>query len=160
MDRSRRISNPDKYNKDGTIKRSNHEPWRHSENYLKMGRMLKTLHRKRHAYIVGSHRQLCNKLLLDSKYFLVEKMQFQALQKRAKETKREEAVSEIRQKNGSIRRIQKFKRKKRFGKSISRRAPARFLLELKQKAEAVGGGYAEVDVSLEKVKKWSWEQGQ
>ncbi|MFR3257386.1 MAG: hypothetical protein ACLTRS_09260 [Lachnospiraceae bacterium] len=51
MDRSRRISNPDKYNEDGTIKRSNHEPWRHSENYLKMSRMLKTLHRKRHDYI-------------------------------------------------------------------------------------------------------------
>lgn len=122
MDRSRRISNPDKYNEDGTIKRSNHEPWRHSENYLKMSRMLKTLHRKRHDYIVGSHRQLCNKLLLDSKYFLVEKMQFQALQKRAKETKRQEAVSEVRQKNGGIKLIQKFKRKKRFGKSISRRA--------------------------------------
>lgn len=59
----------------------------------------------------GSHRQLCNKMLLDSKYFLVEKMQFQALQKRAKETKRQEAVSEVRQKNGGIKLIQKFKRK-------------------------------------------------
>ena len=33
----------------------------------------------------------------------------------------------------------------RFGRSINRRAPARFLLELKIKAEAVGGVYAEVD---------------
>lgn len=159
MDRSRRISNPDKYNEDGTIKRSKHEPWRHSENYLKMSRMLKTLHRKRHAYIVGSHRQLCNKLLLDSKYFLVEKMQFQALQKRAKETKRQEAVSEVRQKNGGIKLIQKFKRKKRFGKSISRRAPARFLLELKQKAEAVGGGYAEVDTKEFKASQYNHVTG-
>ena len=159
MDRSRRNSNPDKYNEDGTIKRSNHSPWKQSKNYLKMGRMIKVLHRKRHAYIVESHRQLCNKLLLDSKYFLVEKMQFQALQKRAKETKRQEAVSEIRQKDGSVKRIQKFKRKKRFGKSINRRAPARFLLELKQKAEEVGGGYAEVDTKEFKASQYNHVTG-
>lgn len=159
MERSRRNSNPNKYNEDGTIKRSNQEPWKYSGNYLKMSRMRKTLHRKRQAYIVTSHRQLCNKMLLDSKYFLVEKMQFQALQKRAKETKRQEAISEIRQKDGSVKRIQKFKRKRRFGKSINRRAPARFLLELKQKAEAVGGGYAEVDTREFKASQYNHVTG-
>ena len=86
-------------------------------------------------------------------------MQFRALQKRAKETKRQEAVSEVRQKNGGIKLIQKFKRKKRFGKSISRRAPARFLLELKQKAEAVGGGYAEVDTKEFKASQYNHVTG-
>ena len=55
--------------------------------------------------------------------------------------------------------IQKFKRKKRFGKSISRRAPARFLLELKQKAEAVGGGYAEVDTKEFKASQYNHVTG-
>ena len=75
----------------------------------------------------------------------MEKMHFQALQKRAKETKRQEKKTEVKQKDGTVKVIQKYKRKKRFGRSINRRAPARFLLELKRKAEAVGGVYAEVD---------------
>ena len=44
---------------------------------------------KKHAYIVDNHRELCNKLITIAKYFPVEKMHFQALQKRAKETKRQ-----------------------------------------------------------------------
>ena len=62
-------------------------------------------------------------------------MNFQALQKRAKETKRQEKKTEVKQKDGTVKVIQKYKRKKRFGRSINRRAPARFLLELKRKAE-------------------------
>ena len=42
MDHSRRISNPNKYNEDGTIKRSNRDPWKHSKNYVKMRRLLKS----------------------------------------------------------------------------------------------------------------------
>ena len=63
MDRSRRISNPNKYNEDGTINRSNRDPWKYSKNYVKMCRLLKSLYRKKHAYIVDSHRKLCNKLI-------------------------------------------------------------------------------------------------
>ena len=58
---------------------------------------------------------------------------------------------EVKQKDGTVKVIQKYKRKKRFGRSINRRAPARFLLELKRKAEAVGGVYAEVDTKEFKV---------
>ena len=49
----------------------------------------------------------------------------------------------------------KYKRKKRFGRSINRRAPARFLLELKRKAEAVGGVYAEVDTKEFKASQYN-----
>ena len=44
-----------------------------------MCRLLKSLYRKKHAYIVDSHRELCNKLITIAKYFPVEKMHFQAL---------------------------------------------------------------------------------
>ena len=155
MDRSRRISNPNKYNEDGTINRSNRDPWKYSKNYVKMCRLLKSLYRKKHAYIVDSHRELCNKLITIAKYFPVEKMHFQALQKRAKETKRQEKKTEVKQKNGTVKVIQKYKRKKRFGRSINRRAPARFLLELKRKAEAVGGVYAEVDTKEFKASQYN-----
>ena len=155
MDRSRRISNPNKYNEDGTINRSNRDPWKYSKNYVKMCRLLKSLYRKKHAYIVDSHRTLCNKLITIARYFPVEKMHFQALQKRAKETKRQEKKTEVKQKDGTVKVIQKYKRKKRFGRSINRRAPARFLLELKRKAEAVGGVYAEVDTKEFKASQYN-----
>ena len=52
--------------------------------------------------------------------------------------------------------IQKYKRKKRFGRSNNRRAPASFLLELERKVEAVGGVYAEVDTKEFKARgRWS-----
>ena len=73
-------------------------------------------------------------------------MHFQALQKRAKETKRQEKKTEVNQKNGTVKVIQKYKRKKRFG---------RFLLELKRKAEAVGGVYAEVDTKEFKASQYN-----
>ena len=144
MDRSRRISNPNKYNEDGTINRSNRDPWKYSKNYVKMCRLLKSLYRKKHAYIIDSHRKLCNKLITIARYFPVEKMHFQALQKKATDTK-----------DGTVKVIQKYKRKKRFGRSINRRAPARFLLELKRKAEAVGGVYAEVDTKEFKASQYN-----
>ena len=155
MDRSRRISNPNKYNEDGTINRSNRDPWKHSKNYVKMRRLLKSLYRKKHAYIIDSHRELCNKLITIARYFPVEKMHFQALQKRAKETKRQEKKTEVKQKDGTVKVIQKYKRKKRFGSSINRRAPARFLLELERKVEAVGGVYAEVDTKKFKASQYN-----
>ena len=102
MDRSRRISNPNKYNEDGTINRSNRDPWKYSKNYVKMCRLLKSLYRKKHAYIVDSHRELCNKLITIAKYFPVEKMHFQALQKKAKETRRQEKKTEVKQKDGTV----------------------------------------------------------
>ena len=57
--------------------------------------------------------------------------------------------------DGTVKVIQKYKRKKRFGRSINRRAPARFLLELKRKAEAVGGVYAEVDTKEFKASQYN-----
>ena len=62
---------------------------------------------------------------------------------------------EVKQKNGTVKVIRKYKRKKRFGRSINRRAPARFLLELKRKAEAVGGVYAEVDTKEFKASQYN-----
>ena len=120
-----------------------------------MCRLLKALYRKKHAYIVDSHRELCNKLITIARYFPVEKMHFQALQKKATETKRQEKKTEVKQKDGTVKVIQKYKRKKRFGRSINRRAPARFLLELKRKAEAVGGVYAEVDTKEFKASQYN-----
>ena len=71
------------------------------------------------------------------------------------ETKRQENKTEVKQKNGTVKVIQKYKRKKRFGCSINRRAPARFLLELKRKVGAAGGVYAEVDTKDFKASQYN-----
>ena len=62
---------------------------------------------------------------------------------------------EVKQKDGTVKVIQKYKRKKRFGRSINRRAPARFLLELERKVKAVGGVYAEVDTKEFKASQYN-----
>ena len=62
---------------------------------------------------------------------------------------------EVKQKDGTVKVIQKYKRKKRFGRSINRRAPARFLLELERKVESVGGVYAEVDTKEFKASQYN-----
>lgn len=48
MDRSRRTTNPNKYNEDGTIKKqgSNRVVWNKSNHYLKYQNELKELYRK------------------------------------------------------------------------------------------------------------------
>ena len=67
----------------------------------------------------------------------------------------QEKKTEVKQKDGTVKVIQKYKRKKRFGRSINRRAPARFLLELQRKVEAVGGVYAEVDTKEFKASQYN-----
>jgi hypothetical protein len=67
---------------------------------------------------------LANRILdLGDKVF-VEDMNFKALQKKAKKTERSEKVSTIIDKNGNEKQVHKYKKKKRFGKSINNKAPA------------------------------------
>lgn len=143
MDRSKRMMNPQNYHEDGTIKKGK-KTWKYSRMYFKKRDLVKTLYRKKSSVIKQSHEILCNKLLQDSRTFLVEDMDFKALQKRAKETKRQEKQSAVRQKDGSVKMVYKYKRKKRFGHSIGSRAPSLFLTILKQKTKLYGGTWIKI----------------
>jgi hypothetical protein len=68
-------------------------------------------------------------------------MNYQALQKRSKNTERQEKVSEIKTKTGEVKQVRKYKKKKRFGKSLQSRAPAAFLSILKEKITQYGGTF-------------------
>ena len=46
LDRRRRANNPNKYNEDGTINKSNREKWIQSENYKKTRKELAEMSRK------------------------------------------------------------------------------------------------------------------
>lgn len=145
MDISKRISNPKKFKSDGTIDKSNHDRWIFSKTYLRKQNKLKSLYRQKSEYIKQSHEQMINDLLKNSTVFIIEDMSFKGLQKRAKKTERQEKLSEIKQKDGGIRKVHKYKRKKRFGRSMNNRAPASFISLLEQKAKLYGGGVFKVD---------------
>lgn len=144
MDISKRNSNPDNFNKDGTVKKGK-KTWTFSNTYKKNRNKLKALYRRKSEYIKHSHNALCNELLRHHNTFIVEAMNFKALQKRAKDTKRQDKATDIKQKDGSIKSIYKYKKKRRFGKSINDRSPGLFIAILKQKCLEYGGTFKETN---------------
>lgn len=155
MDISKRISNPDKYKSDGTIDKSNHDKWVYSKTYLKNLNKLKSLYRQKAAYIKQSHEEMINELLVESVNFVVEDMSFKGLQRKSKNTERSNKVSGIKQKDGSVKQIHKYKRKKRFGKSLNNRAPASFITILIRKATLYGGDVYKVDTKSFKASQYN-----
>lgn len=133
MDRSLRATNPKYYNPDGTIKRLKRQhgqkqrrEWKYSKRYYRLRAKLRNLYRKLADIRKMEHNILANELLAHGNEFVVEDMNYKALQKRSKETK-------INPKTG------RAHTKKRFGKSLSRCAPATFISILSKKANRYGG---------------------
>ena len=119
MDRSKRMTNPNKYNENGTIKCGNKIKWIYSNHYLKIKAKRKELYRKQSEMRKQDHYKMIGWLLPLGNKFYVETMNYKKLQKRNKKT--------TKNKNG------KFNRKKRFGKSLANKAPSMFLTMLNQK---------------------------
>lgn len=154
LDNSRRILNPNKYNADGTINKGNHDKWIYSKTYIKKLNVLKTLYRQKASYIKQSHERMINELLTDSVDFIVEDMSFKGLQRKASVTIRQDAPVPIKQKDGSIKQICKYKRKKRFGRSLNNRAPASFITILARKALLYGGSVRKVKTKAFKASQY------
>ena len=115
LDRQRRSNNPNNYNDNGTIRRGVKLKWNKSNKYIKTQNELRELQRKQACIRKQSHEKLANTIISLGYRILVETMQFKGLQKRVKNTTKNE--------NG------KFNKKKRFGKSIANKAPA-MLIEI------------------------------
>ncbi len=126
MDRSRRNSNPDHFREDGTIKKGK-KKWTYSKRYQKLKSKLKELHRKTAIKRKLAHQTLANRLIRLGDSFIGEKMNFKALQKRKKETEKNEKG--------------KFISKKRFGKTLANKAPASFVSIYKTSVENLGGTF-------------------
>ncbi|MBS4189343.1 transposase [Bacillus sp. FJAT-49705] len=142
MDRSRRAMNPEKFNKDGTINRSS-KKWVHSKRYGKLKATFQEINRLLSVYRKQDHCLLANQILEQGDEFFIETMNFQALQKRAKET--------TRNKNG------RFSRKKRFGKSIARKAPSMLITILEQKLSIFGIELKKINTSKVKASQYHHE---
>ncbi|PGB51512.1 hypothetical protein [Bacillus anthracis] len=119
LDRSRRSTNQNNFNKDGTVKRGIKLHWTCSQNYQKTKSLLNELYRKKASYIKEKHGALANSILSLGDEVYIETMHFNGLAKRTKETKTNQQG--------------KFQSKKRFGKSIGNHAPAMLVEIINQK---------------------------
>ncbi|MDY5998418.1 MAG: hypothetical protein SPJ09_07740, partial [Erysipelotrichaceae bacterium] len=129
MDRSRRATNPQNYNADGTVKKGR-KTWRYSNHYKKLKAKHSELCR-----INAVNRQLAinedaNHLRSLGDTFVTEPKNASRLMKRAKETTKNDKG--------------KFNKKKRFGRSIKNRCPSGFQTTVKKKFMTTGGTYIEV----------------
>lgn len=140
MDRSKRKTNPNNFNSNDTVKKGKLE-WKFSKKYIKAKNKLKDLYRRQAEIRRQDHNTMTNIILNNCDIVLVEQMNFKALQKRNKKTEKN--------KNG------KYKRKKRFGKSLANKAPAMFLTILKHKLKARGGIYIEVNTREVKASQYN-----
>lgn len=141
LDRQRRSNNPDNYNEDGTIKRGIKLDWNKSNKYNKTQNELRELQRKQASIRKQSHEKLANTIISLGNKILVETMQFQGLQKRAKKTTKD--------KNG------KFNKKKRFGKSLANKAPAMLIDIIDRKLKYNGLEILKVDTQKVKASQYN-----
>ena len=140
LDRSRRATNPNNYNEDGTCKKGARH-WVRSNRYTKTLFKLKEIYRKQRVIRKYQHELLTNHLLTLGDTFYVEDMNFLALAKRAKGIKKN--------KKG------KFKSKKRFGKSIANRAPAMLLSILDRKLHYFGKELIKINTRKAKASQYN-----
>lgn len=120
MNRSRRVNNPNKYNKNGTAKKGDTKPWNNSNRYKNLQKQYRELCRKQVVLRKLQHGKLSNYILSLGDEFYVEEMNFAVLAKRSK-------------KPTEYKEDGKCKRKKRFGKSIGNRAPSLLLTLINNK---------------------------
>ena len=147
MDRSRRATNPDNYNEDGTIKKQGNKKvvWVKSKRYIKYQNELKELYRKQADIRKYQHECLANYIISLGNKVYVEKMSFAGLQKRAKNTEKNEKG--------------KFKRKKRFGKFLANKAPSMLLTIIDRKLKYFGEELIEINTYEAKASQFNHFDG-
>ena len=149
MDRSKRSTNPENYNPDGTIRKppkGERMRWNFSKRYKKLAGKVRELERKNAAIRKYEHTCLANEILSLGDEIYVEKMSFAGLQRRAKETKKDAKG--------------RYKKKKRFGKSLANNAPATLVQILKTKAALTGQLAEEVNTTAFRASQFDHTSGQ
>lgn len=147
MDRSRRSTNPDNYNEDGIVKKQGNKKviWNKSNHYIKCQNELKELYRKQADIRKYQHECLANYIVSLGNKLYVEKMNFAGLQRRAKSTEKNDKG--------------RFKRKKRFGKSLANKAPSMLLAIINRELGYFGEKLIEIDTFSAKASQFNHFDG-
>lgn len=148
MDRSRRATNPENYNEDGTIKKQGSKKviWHKSNHYIKYQNQRKELYRKQADVRKYQHECLANYIVSLGNNVYVEQMNFAGLQKKATKTEKNDSG--------------KFKRKKRFGKSLANRAPAILMTIINRKLAYYGLELIEINTFKAKASQFNHITGE
>ncbi len=123
MDRSRRRSNPDNYNQDGTVKKpapGKRLQWVYTNGYLHLRARLRELHRVLAAYRRTEHGEPANRVVAMGNTVMAEKLSYKTFQRM-------------------------------FGKSVRDRAPGTFMDHLRRKAASAGGEVIEFPTRTTKL---------
>lgn len=141
LDRSRRATNPNNYNADGTIKKQGNKKvtWVKSKHYIKLQSELKDIQGKQARIRKMQHEILANHIVSLGNQVFVETMSFKGLQAKAKKTTTNSKG--------------KINRKKRYGKSIGNKAPSMLLTLIDRKLGYHG-------YQLNKIDTWSAKASQ
>lgn len=141
MDRSKRATNPNKYNENGTINIKNKDKWIYSNHYIKLKAERKELYRKQVEIRKQDHYKMINELLVLGNKFYVETMNYKGLQSRSKKTTKNSKG--------------KINKKKRFGKSLANKAPSMFLTMLDNKLKWNGEKLYKIDTYKVKASQYN-----
>ncbi len=131
LDRSRRATNPERFNADGTAKRGTKggKPWKKSERYKARQAKLAELERRLAATRKKEHGTLANQILGLGTIVQTESLAYTAWQKN-------------------------------FGKSIKVRAPGAFITLLSRKAESAGGELVELNTGRLRMSQYDHVTGE
>ncbi len=143
LDRSRRVCNPNNYNIDGTTKKQGNKKvtWIKSNHYIKTQNQLKELYRKQADIRKLQHEILANEIISQGNNIYVETMNYAGLQKRAKKTEKNDKG--------------KFKKKKRFGKSLANKAPSMLLSIIDRKLKYYDRQLIKIDTYSVKASQYN-----
>lgn len=147
MDRSQRAMNPDNFNVDGTIKKQCNKRaiWNKSNHYTKYQNQLKELYRKQADVRKYQHECLANQIVPLGDNVYVETMNFSGLAKKSVKTEKNDKG--------------RFKRKKRFGKSIGNRSPSMLLEIINRKLSYYGKNLIKIDTWNAKASQFNHFDG-
>ena len=120
MDASRRATNPDNYNEDGTTKKGANK-WVYSNNYKKLAARRKEIYRSMAERRKVAHEELTNRILAEGTDIAIKHLSYKEQQQRSKKD------TEINPSTGMP------YSKARQGKNIANRAPSEFLSILNRK---------------------------
>lgn len=149
-DRQRRANNPDNYNENGIIKKDNrnfHKRWKVSHNQKLTYDKIKELYQKRSNKLSQFQNQLANEIIAMGDEIVIETMNFQALQKKAKKTEKSKKTG-------------RYKKKKRFGKSISIHAPSQLVGKIKRRLAYFGGTLLEIKTTKMRASQYNHITGE
>ena len=130
-DRENRANNPNNFNEDGTVIKGK-QKWYKSKRMKLTDDKIKSLYQKRANQLKEAHNLLANKIVSLGTNIVVEDMDWVTLAKKSKNTEKSLKTG-------------KFKRKKRFGKTIANHAPSKLIDIINTKLSYIDKKVTKVD---------------